>query len=299
MNAKPLPTRSTNQKVFEERLLAILFLGPAVLLILCVTVIPIFYALYTSTHNTNYANILDFIGLQNYIDLLGSPKGWNAIFNSVTYVLGSLLLVIPLGTLLAVFLNRKLKGRTIYRTLVIIPWVLSQTVTALLWKWLLNSNYGPVSYLSYLLREQKLDLFNTPLAARITVIMANAWNSFPIVLILVLAALQGISGEVYEAAQVDGATGLQTFFRITLPLLKPTILTAVVLQSMEYFNMVTLIFTLTDGGPFDATQTMSVLAYKEGFSFWHMGYGSAASVVILLLNMIFSIFYMRILQKKD
>lgn len=296
---KSIRPHSSNKKAVEERLLTVLFLGPAILLIVCVTVIPIFYAFYTSMHNTNYAKLEDFIGLANYIDLLGSQKGWNAIANSVTYVLGSLLLVIPLGTILAVFLNRKMKGRTIYRTLVIIPWVLSQTVTALLWKWLLNSNYGPISYLSYLLTGTKLDLFNTPMAAKMTVIMANAWNSFPIVLILVLAALQGISGEVYEAAQVDGATGLQTFFRITLPLLKPTILTAVVLQSMEYFNMVTLIFTMTDGGPFDATQTMSVLAYKEGFSFWHMGYGSAASVVILLLNMIFSVFYMRILAKKD
>ncbi|EMS73584.1 carbohydrate ABC transporter permease [Ruminiclostridium cellobioparum] len=288
-----------NKKLNEEKILAVVFLAPALILILCMTVAPIFYAINTSLHATEYAQIKEFIGLQYYKEILGSAKGWYSIFNSVTYVLMSLILVIPLGTISAVLLNKKIAGRTIIRTLVIIPWVLSQTVTALLWKWLLNSNYGPVSYIYYSITGQKVDFFNTPLAAKFTVVLANVWNSFPIVLILILAALQSISSEIYEAAQVDGSTKLQTFFKITLPLLKPTILTAVVLQSMEYFNMVTLIYTLTSGGPFDATQTVSVLAFKEGFDYWHLGYGSASSIIILCLNMLFSIFYMKILRKKD
>lgn len=283
----------------EEKVLGVLFLGPAILLIVGVTLIPIFYAFYTSMHSTEFARIGEFIGLKNYVDILTSSKGWNSIFNSVIYVLMSLALVIPLGTAAAVWLNRKLRGRVVYRTLIIIPWVLSQTVTALLFKWLLNSNYGPVSYLWYRLTGAKADFFNTALAAKITVVAANVWNSFPIVLILILAALQGISADIYEAAQVDGATPSQSFWRITLPLLKPTILTSVVLQSMEYFNMVTLIYTLTSGGPFDATQTLSVLAFKEGFDYWHLGYGSACSIIILLLNMLFSIIYIRILKQKD
>ncbi|WP_027630208.1 carbohydrate ABC transporter permease [Ruminiclostridium cellobioparum] len=288
-----------NKKLNEEKILAVVFLAPALILILCMTVAPIFYAINTSLHATEYAQIKEFIGLQYYKEILGSAKGWYSIFNSVTYVLMSLILVIPLGTISAVLLNKKIAGRTIIRTLVIIPWVLSQTVTALLWKWLLNSNYGPVSYIYYSITGQKVDFFNTPLAAKFTVVLANVWNSFPIVLILILAALQSISSEIYEAAEVDGSTKLQTFFKITLPLLKPTILTAVVLQSMEYFNMVTLIYTLTSGGPFDATQTVSVLAFKEGFDYWHLGYGSASSIIILCLNMLFSIFYMKILRKKD
>lgn len=288
-----------NKKLNEEKILAVVFLAPALILILCMTVAPIFYAINTSLHATEYAQIKEFIGLQYYKEILGSAKGWYSIFNSVTYVLMSLILVIPLGTISAVLLNKKIAGRTIIRTLVIIPWVLSQTVTALLWKWLLNSNYGPVSYIYYSITGQKVDFFNTPLAAKFTVVLANVWNSFPIVLILILAALQSISSEIYEAAEVDGSTRLQTFFKITLPLLKPTILTAVVLQSMEYFNMVTLIYTLTSGGPFDATQTVSVLAFKEGFDYWHLGYGSASSIIILCLNMLFSIFYMKILRKKD
>ncbi|MGB8451333.1 MAG: sugar ABC transporter permease [Anaerocolumna sp.] len=287
------------KRLSEEKILSVVFLAPAIILILCMTVLPILYAFNTSLHATEYAQVKEFVGFKYYKEILGSVKGWNAIFNSVTYVIMSLILVIPLGTISAVLLNRKLKGRAAIRTLIIIPWVLSQTVTALLWKWLLNSNYGPVSYIYYSITGQKIDFFNTPFAAKFMVVLANVWNSFPIVLILILAALQSISADVYEAAQVDGAGRFQTFFRITLPLLKPTILTAMVLQSMEYFNMVTLIYTLTSGGPFDATQTLSVLAFKEGFDYWHLGYGSASSIIILILNMLFSVIYMKILRKKD
>ena len=289
----------TRKRFNEEKTLSVLFLAPALILIFCMTLLPILYAFNTSLHATAYAEIKEFVGAKHYIEILGSKKGWNSIFNSVTYVLMSLVLVIPLGTVSAVLLNKKIKGRTVMRTLIIIPWVLSQTVTALLWKWLLNSNYGPVSYIFYCLTGRKIDFFNTTLAAKFTVVMANVWNSFPIVLILILAALQSISSDIYEAASVDGATKMQTFWKITLPLLKPTILTAVVLQSMEYFNMVTLIYTLTSGGPFDSTLTMSVLAFKEGFDYWHLGYGSACSIIILLLNMLFSIIYMRVLKNKD
>lgn len=116
----------------EEKILSILFLGPAVLLIVCMTLIPILIAVNTSFHATEYAEIKEFVGLKYYIEILGSEKGWNSIFNSISYVLMSLVLVLPLGVMSAVLLNRKIKGRTVIRTLIIIPWVLSQTVTALL-----------------------------------------------------------------------------------------------------------------------------------------------------------------------
>jgi multiple sugar transport system permease protein len=283
----------------NNKFLSVLFLAPALLLIFAMTIIPIVIAFNTSLHETNYAQIGDFIGLKHYRDIFGSEAGWKSILNSFTYVLCSLIIVIPVGIVAAVLLNRKIKSRALLRTLIIIPWVLSQTVTALLWRWLLNSSFGPVSYIGYLLTGNKLDFFNTPIMAKLTVIFVNAWNSFPIVLILILASLQNIGREIFEAADVDGANRKTKFFRIILPLIKPTILTAIVLQSMEYFNMVTLIYVLTAGGPFGATQTVSVLAFMEGFDYWHMGFGSAASIVIFLMNMILSIIYIRILRSKD
>lgn len=282
----------------SDRTLAILFLLPAIALICCITLIPIFFAFRTSLFSTNYAELVDFIGFKNYIAILSTASGWQKIIHSILYVILSLVMVIPLGIGLGCLLNRKIKAKGLLRTVIIIPWVLSQTVTALLWKWLLNSSFGPIVYLVYSVTGVKLDFFNTPLAAQITVILANVWSSFPIVLILVLAALQTIPTEMNEAARVDGASGWQIFTRITLPMIKTTIVTAIIMQSMEYFNMVTLIYVLTAGGPFGATETTSVIAFKEGFDFWHMGIGAAYSVIIFFMNVIFSAIYVKMIKSK-
>jgi ABC-type sugar transport system permease subunit len=280
----------------NERILAFVFLAPAMVLILFFTGIPILAAIRTSLYATNYAKLDHFIGPDNFKSILLSSDGWYRIFNSITYVLFSLILVIPLGVGAAVLLNSRIRGRGLLRTLIIIPWILSQTVSALLWKWLLNANFGPVVYVLMLFTGKQIDFFNSPLMARLTVTITNAWNTIPIVLILTLAALQTIPEELYEAARVDGCTGRHSFVRITLPLILSTIVASAIMQSMEYFNMVTLIYVMTSGGPFNATETMSVKAFKEGFDYWHMGLGSAYSIVIFVLNVLFSLFYIRLLR---
>jgi ABC-type sugar transport system permease subunit len=283
----------------KDRLLGFAFLAPALLLILFSTGIPIVTAARTSLYATNYAKLGNFVGFEHYKSILFSSEGWYRIFNSVVYVLLSLLLVIPAGVGGAVLLNRKIRGRSLWRTLIVIPWILSQTVSALLWKWLLNANFGPVVYVIMALTGQQIDFLNSPLTARFMVTVANAWNTIPIVLILNLAALQTIPEELYEAAKVDGSKGIHSLVRITLPLILPTIMTTIIMQSMEYFNMVTLIYVMTSGGPFSATETMSVKAFKEGFDYWHMGLGSAYSIIIFALNMVFSTFYIRLLKGKS
>jgi ABC-type sugar transport system permease subunit len=280
----------------NERILAFVFLAPAMVLILFFTGIPILAAIRTSLYATNYARLDHFTGFDNFKSILLSSDGWYRIFNSITYVLFSLILVIPLGVGAAVLLNSHIRARGLLRTLIIIPWILSQTVSALLWKWLLNANFGPVVYVFMLFTGKQVDFFNSPLMARLTVTVTNAWNTIPIVLILTLAALQTIPEELYEAARVDGCTGRHSFGRITLPLILSTIVASTIMQSMEYFNMVTLIYVMTSGGPFNATETMSVKAFKEGFDYWHMGLGSAYSIVIFVLNVLFSLFYIRLLR---
>lgn len=284
------------KKASSDLSISILFLTPILVLILCITIIPIVIAFRTSMHATNYAAVGKFIGLTNYISILTSKEGWSTILNSISYVLSSLIIVMPLGVITGTLLNRKIKGIGALRTMIIIPWVISQTVAALLWKWLLNGNYGPVFYTIYNLTGVKVDFFNSAISAKLTVVLANVWNSFPVVVILTLAALQTVSRDVYEAAKVDGANGLTIYTRITLPLIKPTLTTAVVMQSMEYFNMVTLIYVLTAGGPLGATETISVKAFRQAFDFWHLGTGSAYSVIIFLLNIVFSLFYIKMMS---
>ena len=287
------------KKSNEFLLPSILFLGPTLLLVTLFILIPIVIAFRTSLHATTYANIDAFIGFEHYKSILGSSDGWMDIFNSVTYVMFSLTIVVPLGILVGVLLNRKIRARTLFRTILIIPWVLSQTVTALLWKWVLNSSFGPIALWWQQLTGSTIDFFNSEIAARVTVVFANAWNTYPIIVIITLAALQIIPEELFEAAKVDGASRRSTFRHITLPLLIPAISTIVIMQSIEYFNMVTLIYVLTAGGPFNATTTLSVRAFRTGFDFWHIGLGSAFSFIIFMVNIIFSSFYIRALKGKN
>ncbi|MCI6867901.1 MAG: sugar ABC transporter permease [Lachnospiraceae bacterium] len=283
----------------SELLMGFAFLAPALIVIFCFTIIPIFSAIYTSFHATTYAQVGEFVGLKNYIEVLGKSTGWKNILNSIEYVLMSLVIAIPLGVGIGSLLNRKIKGIAVLRTLIIIPWILSQTVTALLWKWLLNGNYGLVTYWVYALTGKKIDLFSNVITAKLLVVVANVWNSLPIIIILTLAALQTISPELVEAAKVDGASRKTVYTKITLPLIRPTLGTAVVMQSIEYFNMVTLIYVLTSGGPFNQTQTLSLAAYQNGFDYWHMDIAAAYSIIIFLLNIVFSLFYVRILRGND
>ncbi len=278
--------------------IAAAFLFPAFAMIIVVTIIPIILAIRTSFHATSYAQVGKFVGIQNYISVF-KENGILNIFNSVRYVLLSLLVVIPLGIMIGTLLNRKFKGNTLLRTLIIIPWVLSQTVTALLWKWLLNGSYGPITYLMYQMTGSKVDFFSSSTGSNIMLVLANAWNTVPVVIILTIAALQTVSPEMTEAAQIDGANGWQVYTRITLPTIRPTIITAIVMQSMEYFNMVTLIYTLTAGGPFNSTQTLSLAAYQNAFNYWHMDIASAYGVIIFLLNILFSMFYIKLLRSNN
>lgn len=283
----------------SEVLMGAVFLAPALIIICCFTVIPIINAIYTSFHATTYAVVGKSVGFKNYASVLGKPVGWLNILNSIEYVVMSLVIAIPLGVGIGSLLNRKIKGIAILRTLIVIPWILSQTVTALLWKWLLNGNYGLATYWVYRATGAKMDLFSNVWTAKILVVIANVWNSLPIIIILTIAALQTISPELVEAAKVDGANRGKVYTSIVLPLIRPTIGTAIVMQSIEYFNMVTLIYVLTSGGPFNQTQTLSLAAYQNGFDYWHMDIAAAYSIIIFLLNIVFSLLYVKILKGNE
>lgn len=283
----------------KEFVVSLLFIFPLLLLVTVVTFIPIVTAFKWSLYDTYYLNLREFIGLENYINIFQNGDALISIFNSLWYVIGSLLLTFPVGIGLAVLLNRKMKGQTVFRTMIIIPWVISQTITAMLWRWMYNSSYGVLTYLFEELFGVRMEFLAHVLPARLSILVVNFWNTTPIVIIMTLAALQSISADIYEAARVDGSTGWQTFRRITLPLLRPTLAITVVMQSIEYLNMVTLINTMTDGGPFKSTMTLSVYAYRECFISWHVGESSAISILILILNVVFSAFYIKLLKGKD
>jgi multiple sugar transport system permease protein len=276
--------------------LALLFLVPSILLVVSVTFYPIIYAVRVSLYDTFYLKTTKFIGLRHYLKFLQDPAGWNNVVSSLVYTFGSLAIAIPFGLALALLLNMPIRCRVLFRTLIIVPWIVSQIVTALLWGWLLNPQFGPVNFFIREWFGAPFDFLGNAGSAMPTLILTNVWRSFAYPMLLLLAALQTVPEQLHEAAKVDGANVWQRFWKITLPLIRNTLLITVIMLSLHYFNMITLPFILTGGGPVGATDVLSLRVYREAFAFYHMGFASAVAVYIFIFNIVFSLLYIKILR---
>lgn len=274
------------------------FVAPAILLVLLVSLYPILFAFRRSLYATRYMDLGTFVGLGHYADFLVRGSGWMSLRNSLTYTGVSLAVALPLGLLLALALNQPLPWRTTIRTVLVLPWVVSQAIVALLWGWLLNPDYGPVSHAVRQLVDGRFDVYGSPDWAMAGVVVANVWHSYGFPMVLLLAALQAIPAEVMEAAGVDGAGRWDRFWRITLPLVRPTLLITTIMLTLHYFNMVTLVLVLTGGGPVAATETLSVRLFNEAFAFQNLGFASMVGVIIFVLNIVFSLAYLRVLRQE-
>lgn len=273
------------------------FIVPAVVTVFLVSIYPVFDALLLSLHQTKYAEKLRFVGMANYVALWNDASVWQAAWNSVVYTGVSLLLVVPLALGLALLLDAKIPMRSAARTVIILPWVVSQTVVALLWAWLLNADFGPVTYAVQGLTGTRPTVLASPVGAMIALIVVNVWASYPQATLLLLAAVQTVPRELYEAARMDGASATRRFRFVTLPLIKPTLTVVLIQLTLLYFNMVTLIYTLTGGGPLGATDTLAVRVLKTSFEDWNLGRGAALGLVITAINFLMSAFYVKALRK--
>lgn len=269
---------------------------PSIAIVAVVSIFPIVYAINLSLHDTSYMQVGDFNGFAHFIQIFTTPEGLGQIARSFVYVIGSLVIAVPLSLGLANLLNQAVRGRAVFRVLILMPWVISQTVAALLWKWLVNPDYGALG-----LGETpfgRIDFLSNPVLAMVLLIVVNVWISYPLATILCLASLQTIPEELREAAEVDGAGPLRRFVQITLPLMKPTLFVVAIQLTLLYFNMVTLVYTLTGGGPLDATNLLSLAAFKQSFEFFNLGLGAAYSVVLFAFNVLFGAAYIRLLRSE-
>jgi len=267
---------------------------PAIVIVAVVSIFPIVYAINLSLHETTYMEVGDFVGLEHFLRIFTSPDGLAEIGRSLVYVVGSLVITVPLSLALASLLNQQVRFRRVFRVLILMPWVVSQTVAALLWKWLVNPDYGPLGLGD--LPTGRLDFLANPVLAMVLLIVVNVWISYPLATILCLASLQTIPEELREAAEVDGAGPFRRFMKVTLPLMKPTLFVVAIQLTLLYFNMVTLVYTLTGGGPLDGTNLLSLSAYKQSFEFFNLGLGAAYSVVLFAFNILFGAAYIRLLR---
>lgn len=274
-----------------------LLLAPALIIMICIVFIPVAKALISSFQNYDlrYPNRTAWIGLQNYVDILTANKNfWPSFGRTLIWVFFGVGFQFFFGFLLALLLNQKFKFRGVFRSLLMIPWVTSGVLIGLIWRWMYNGELGVINDL--LIKLGVLDkgidfLSNVSLAMPMTIITL-VWQGIPFFALMILAALQGVSGEMLEAADIDGATKLQKLFRVTIPSIKNTLFVTLLLRIIWVCNSVDIILNLTSGGPAKATTTIAVLTYQEG-KVLNLGYASAMAIIMTVLMLFAAIPYLR------
>ncbi|MFQ5957650.1 MAG: carbohydrate ABC transporter permease [Candidatus Brocadiales bacterium] len=271
---------------------------PTIAVILCVAVYPTLSVLWLSLHRKMLIfNISEFVGLDNYARLLGDARFWNSLFNTFYFTVLSVSLELFFGLLIALAIHKAFPGRGLMRALVLIPWAIPTVVSAKMWQWIYNPDFG---IMNYLLREggaisANVNWLGHKFIAIHAVILVDVWKTTPFVALLLLAGLQVIPEDLYKAAMVDGASAWRRFWHITLPLLKPAILIAMLFRTLDSFRIFDTVYVLTGGGPGNKTETLSVYAYKLMFQTLQFGYGSTVSVITFLCVMFISLLYIRFL----
>ena len=278
-----------------------LYLSPAIVLILLVMFVPL---LIGFSYAFQAISLLDpfesgWIGFGHFKALYNDTKFWVALVNTFWWTLGSVVLQFFLGLGLALLLNQHFYGRRLIQALVFLPWAVPTFLTALTWAWLFNPVIGPLPHWlsSTGVLSEPFNILADPSLAMWGPITANVWFGVPFFAITLLAALQSIPGELYEAAAIDGASTWQIFTKITLPFLAPMIAITVMLRTIWIANFADLIFVMTGGGPANATQILSSYIFTTAFRKLDFGYASAISIVLLLLLLAYAAILLKMRQK--
>lgn len=242
----------------------------------------------------------NFVGLKNFIEVLKDKRVQQTLGITLIFTVFSVLFELILGLILALIMNKAMTGKGMIRTISLIPWAIPTSVAALIWAYMYDGSSGIMAILlekAHILGSST-DLLMSSTAALTAVIAADVWKTTPYMALLLLAGLQTISDSLYEAAEVDGASKLRQFFSITLPLLKPSILVALLFRTLDAFRVFDLIYVLTGGGPGGSTESISIYAYKTMFAQTKFGYGAAIVIVMAITVGIISYAYMKILDVK-
>jgi multiple sugar transport system permease protein len=270
------------------------FVIPALVLLSFITIYPVIYVFYLSLHRKLLIfDISRFIWFDNYMFLLKDDRFWNALKNTLYFTAVSVSLELLLGLSIAILLNRSFRLRGFVRAVVLIPWAIPTVVSARMWEWIYNTDFGILNYII----GSKINWLGSPFLAMNAAIFMDVWKTTPFVAILLMAGLQIIPRELYQAARVDGAGSWAIFKKITLPLLKPVILVVLIFRTLDAFRIFDAIYVLTGGGPANVTETLSIYAYKVLFQTLQFGYGSTLSVIVFMCIGSISIFYIRLLSK--
>lgn len=280
---------------------AFLFLLPAAVIYLSVIVVPVFYSLAISLFKWNGIGTMQFVGLQNYVELFSRDGVFHtAIINNLIWILLTVFITMTVALAFAVILSRQFKGRTFFRGFFYFPCVIAPIAVAIIWRWIYNPNIGFINeFLKLLGITYSQRWISDPKVSLYTVFAAALWQAVGQPMILFLAGLQAIPTDIIEAATIDGAGGVKKFFWITIPLLKDTfviVLATLIVAAMKVYDIVQ---GLTGGGPNNATQMMSTYMYSQVFQYNNVGYGTAVACIMVLMMLVVIVPYISFTAKEN
>ncbi|HEY5405259.1 MAG TPA: sugar ABC transporter permease [Pyrinomonadaceae bacterium] len=283
----------------RELVFPLLLLTPALAVLLSLSIYPLIYSITISLQRETADGIK--WTLANFARLGSDSFFLTAMAHTFVYAAAALVFEFSIGLGLALLLNTQMRGRGFFRATLLVPMMLPTVVVGVVWRLMLNANFGAINgtLKEFGLNTESLTWTASPRLAFLSVIVVDVWQWTPFVFLVLLAGLQAIPQEPYEAALIDGSSRWQTFRYVTLPLLKPAILIAILLRTMDLLRVFDQIFILTEGGPGFATETISLYIYRTAFRFFDFGYAAAMSFVLLALTNVISTIYIRLLQTKE
>lgn len=279
----------------EKRKLFLIFFIPSMIVLAATVLYPLVYSLIMSFTDSSlkYKGLGDFVGLDNYIRVFHDTHFMKSSWTTAVFTVLVVSLEFAFGLLVALMLNQVKRGKKLFFTIIIIPMLITPVAVGLIWRLLLHPDLGIVNYLLGLIGMGGHAWLGDAKSAMFTVVLIDIWHQVPFMILLLLAGLVSLPGEPYEAAKIDGAGRLQTFWRVTVPLMKETMVVAVLFRIITAIKTYDLIFVLTKGGPGTSTEVISYHIYKQAYTFLDTGYASAMSYLLLLVILLLSIVFVR------
>ncbi|WP_054957780.1 carbohydrate ABC transporter permease [Paenibacillus dakarensis] len=286
--------RKTSRLTRMEALWGYLFILPVVLGLGIFYMAPSAASLFLSFTSWDGMTAPSFIGIENFQNLMKDEKFTGSMLNTMLYTFGTVPLSIAFATLLAVLLNQKIKGMVVYRTLFFIPVITMPIAVGMVWKWLYNSEFGLINYVLGMMHLPQPNWLFDDKFALFSIVIVSVWSSIGYNAVILLSGLQGISSSYYEAASLDGAGPMYKFFRITLPLLTPSLFFVLVMSFINSFQVFDLIFIMMDQQTtlLDSTRTVVYSIWEDGFKYFNMGYASAQAFMLFIVILIITMFQM-------
>ena len=289
-------SRTMNQNFYVAALV-----GPALLILIGVVIYPMAYNFVLSLSNMNLRHIKDWevVGLRQYARVFtgqSQPDFYTVFVKTIVWTVVNVFFHVVIGVFLALLLNQQIRGKSLFRTLLILPWAVPQVIVALTWRGqLLNYEYGSINLLlTKVFGLQPVEWLTSPTEAFISVIMTNVWLGFPFMMVIALGALQTIPRDLYEAAEIDGASWWYKLRRVTIPLIRPVMIPAITLGTIWTFNNLNVVWLVSNTGePSDNTHILVSFVYKAAFNFYRYGFAAALSVVIFIVLLAFSLTFMK------